>query len=133
MSSAPAIPIPEAGESYPQSPADFMRLIRSRLANGQIFSARRAVARAAELFSDNAWIEKMNRALNPSRIETEPASAPDRTREFAWLREHGHEYGGQWVALLGDELLAVHTDLEEVLREIRSRNLEAHPLVHHID
>lgn len=125
--------IPTVDDGSLSSPDDFVRAIGSLLANEQVITARRMAARAAALFADHPWIEKANRVLNPSRIVAEPATAPDRTREFAWLRQHSAQYRGQWVALLGAELLASGPDVEEVLREVRSRNLQAHPLVHRID
>ena len=89
-------------------------------------------ADGAARFPGHSWLEKMNRVLNPKRIVSEPADAPDRTLEFAWLREHAARYRGRWVALVRDELLASANELETVLRELRARGLEARALVHHI-
>jgi len=43
----------------------------------------------------------------------------DRSREAEWLREHHHEYAGQWVALDGGKLIASGDDLKEVVRTAR--------------
>ncbi len=115
------------------SPEDFVRAIGSLLAGEQVIASRRMAARAAALFADHPWIKKANRVLNPGPIVAKPATAADRTREFAWLRQHSADYRGQWVALLGADLLASGPDIDELLREVRSRKLEAHPLVHRID
>jgi hypothetical protein len=61
------------------------------------------------------------------------ARRADRTREFAWLKRHGSEHRGRWVALLGDQLLASAEQLADVLRTIGARDLKAKPLVHHIE
>ena len=45
------------------------------------------------------------------------SSAPNRSREYEWLREHRHEYAGQYVALAGHQLLAHGTDGRTVLAE----------------
>ena len=43
----------------------------------------------------------------------------DCTREMRWLAEHRHEYGGQWVALDGDKLLASGPNAREVYEAVR--------------
>jgi len=131
MSSAFAA-VPDFNLSALASAEEFVEAIRSLLANGQAGVARRAAAEAAARFPDHPWIKKANRVINPRRVVTGPANAPDRTREFVWLREHGDEYRGQWVALLGSELLASGQEFEEVLREVRARGCEAQSLVHHV-
>lgn len=112
---------------------EFVEAIRSLLASGQAGAARRTVAEGAARFPNHPWLEKTNRIINPGRIVSKPADAPDRTREFAWLREHSVRYRGQWVALVADELLASGQELEDVLQELRARGLESQSLVHHID
>lgn len=132
MSSTFAASVPDFNASALATAEEFVEAIRSLLANGQAGVARRAAAEGAARFPDHPWIQKANRVINPHRVVTGPAKAPDRTREFAWLREHGGQYRDQWVALLGDELLASGSDLEDVLREVRARGLEAQSLVHRV-
>ena len=40
-------------------------------------------------------------------------------RERAWLREHAHEYPGQWLAIFGDQLVAADRSLAAVLKKVR--------------
>ena len=49
--------------------------------------------------------------------------------EMAWLKAHGHEYAGQWVALVGDRLVAHGADARPVRDEARRRGF-AVPLMH---
>ncbi len=116
----------------PSSAAEFVEAVRSMLASGEAGAARYMAADGAARFPDHPWLKKTNRIINPKRIVSKPADAPDRTRELAWLREHGARYRDRWVALLRDELLASATELETVLREVRKRGLESKVLVHHI-
>ncbi len=116
----------------PSSAEEFVEAVRSLLASGEAGAARRTVADGTVQFPDHPWLKKTNRIINPKRIVSKPADAPDRTREFAWLRAHGARYRGRWVALLKDELLASAQELETVLREVRARGLESRVLVHHI-
>ena len=43
--------------------------------------------------------------------------------EMRWLREHGAEYAGRWVALDGDRLVAAGADGREVYREAHARGV----------
>jgi hypothetical protein len=123
---------PEFAGQPSASPDDFVQAVRRLLASEEATAARLMVAQGALRFPEHPWLARANRILNPSRITSRPASAPDRSGEFAWLKRHAGEHRGQWVALLGDELLTSGDELEHVLREVRRRNLEAKPLVHHI-
>ena len=115
------------------SAEDCVATIQALLANGEAGAARHAVAEAVVRFPDHPWIKKASRIINPDRVVTGGAAdAPDRSEEFAWLRENAPKYHGQWVALLGNDLLASGLAFEDVLQEVRARGLEAQALVHHI-
>jgi len=43
-----------------------------------------------------------------------PILMPDPEPSRRWMNEHAHEYGGQWVALDGDRLIAHGENAEEV-------------------
>ncbi len=124
---SPALAIKE-----PSSAEEFVEAIRFLLAEGKAGPARRTAAEGAARFPEHSGLAKTNRVLNPTRIVSGAADAPDRKQEFAWLREHATQYHGSWVALLKDQLLASGETLEAVLQEIRARGLESQALVHHI-
>jgi uncharacterized protein DUF5678 len=42
-----------------------------------------------------------------------------REQEKAWLSENRHKYSGQWIALLGDQLLAAGPSSKEVFSKVR--------------
>jgi Arc/MetJ-type ribon-helix-helix transcriptional regulator len=107
--------------------------VQSLLGAQQFLAAQTEVAKAATDHPEHSWLQRANRVLNPRRVTTSPASGSDRTREFAWLRLHSEAYRGQWVALLGDELLVADHDFDVVLREVRSKAPNDKPLVHRID
>jgi|SRR5262245_39770776 len=44
-----------------------------------------------------------------------PIPMPDPAPNMRWMNEHSHEYGGQWVALDGDRLIAHGPNAAEVL------------------
>lgn len=53
---------------------------------------------------------------------------PDRTNERQWVKDHKHEYAGQWVALDGDRLIAASPIQQEVWDAV-SADAEIPPLV----
>ena len=57
-------------------------------------------------------------ALSPIRRIAKPV---DCTREPRWVREHEHEYVGEWVVLDGDRLIAHGKDADAVFAAARSQ------------
>jgi hypothetical protein len=68
------------------------------------------------------------------RLETKVRRVPpiDISREKQWLKEHRHEYLGQWVALDGDRLLSHGTDARAVSEAAREAGI-ASPFLAHMD
>ena len=50
--------------------------------------------------------------------------------EQEWLRAHGREYSGQWVALNGEELLSHGSDARAVRDEARAKGVQIQLIVH---
>ncbi len=118
--------------TQPSTADGYVKAIGSYLESDQPAAAREMAAFAVELFSGHAELEKMNRILNPRRVAVSSYRGPDRTREFDWLRRHREEYLGRRAARGGDELIAASDDVRDVIREVRARNLDTHPLVHRV-
>jgi hypothetical protein len=57
----------------------------------------------------------------------------DRTPEVTWIREKSTPYKGQWVALLGEELLAHSESLDEVMSILQEHKPPRRPMLHYID
>jgi predicted DNA-binding antitoxin AbrB/MazE fold protein len=60
-----------------------------------------------------------------------PAANSGRMPEQEWLKAHGQEYSGQWVALNGEELLSHGSDARKVRDEARAKGVQT-PLMFHI-
>jgi hypothetical protein len=58
--------------------------------------------------------------------------ARPRDAEFAWIREHAHEYPGEWVVLDGGTLVAHGFRLRDV-RAALSAEVMARALFHRVD
>ena len=59
-------------------------------------------------------------------------SEPEFSSELEWLREHRAEYGGQYVALVGDQVVANGLEPRTVLRNARNGGYAA-PLIVRIE
>jgi hypothetical protein len=58
-----------------------------------------------------------------SRVEDEVAREAfprPMVKAGAWLKEHGEEYAGRWVALRDDELVAVADSFNELRSQLHS-------------
>ena len=104
-----------------------------RLLNSQrIQDARDTLQRGAELHPNDKKIAHLLRAISPGRVTTVEGTAPDRSREAAWIRRHGDKYRGQWVAVNGNDLVATATSLNTLLEKLKRRNGKGNsPLVHY--
>lgn len=56
----------------------------------------------------------------PAKIIATNLPVRDRSREYAWLKQHRDEYSGKYVALDGDTLVAVGEGAKEVATIARS-------------
>jgi hypothetical protein len=68
------------------------------------------------------------------KLETKLRRVPpiDVSRERQWLKEHRHEYIGQWVALDGDRLISYGANARAVYEAAREAGVQV-PFVAHID
>lgn len=53
----------------------------------------------------------------------------DRSREQAWLKQHRHEYAGEWLALDGDRLISHSPVLREVTAEMKKQDVQSPYLI----
>jgi hypothetical protein len=56
----------------------------------------------------------------------------DLTPELRWLKQHQHEYVGEWVALKGEQLLSHGTNVREVAAAARAAGVVT-PFITQID
>jgi hypothetical protein len=97
--------------------------IRELVEQDDVSGARKLLAEALEKGNHGEDLSGWQRVLAPAKvIRVGGERDVDRTSDFQWLKDHGDEYRGQWVALFGGELLA-HGDS---LKSVRTQ-LEDHP------
>jgi predicted DNA-binding antitoxin AbrB/MazE fold protein len=79
--------------------------------------------------------EQQHVLLTVTDIQSAPATDvsvdPSRAKEQEWIREHGSEYPGEWVALQGSELISHGPKLRTARDEARAKGIQ-HPLMVHL-
>ena len=93
---------------WSQRPAtDLAQAVRLALATGAHLLARKLADYGHRLYPHYEELAKMARILAPPRVvRTDIPPAPSLQANQEWLRVHGDEYRGQWVALRDGILLA---------------------------
>ncbi len=76
-------------------------------------------AERAKLISKLKQETETEYVVPEGRIISTNAPSIDRTKESEWLAKHRRQYAGQWVALIGDQLLASGTEAKEVFAKAR--------------
>jgi hypothetical protein len=131
MKAAARLPEPEPQEPTPEM---FLEEMQRMFESGTLRGAREVAERGLALFPDHPELRRLHHELRPvkSRISSDPkARIPDRKDTFDWLDQNAEKYRGQWVAVLGTELLAASPDFQEVNKAVQSRSFSYLPLLHH--
>ncbi|HET9228219.1 MAG TPA: DUF5678 domain-containing protein [Thermoanaerobaculia bacterium] len=94
---------------------DYEARIRSLVEADRVRGARQLIAEAIEIFPDHPGLIAWSKILSPAQVvKVGGPQDKDRTPEYRWLNAHGHQYRGEWVAVLGDRLVAHDVDYREL-------------------
>ena len=74
----------------------------------------------------------IRKVLSPPIIKKSDLRDVDRSPEFRWLNENSSRFWGQWVALVGENLVASSDSLKDLLAQIKLLHFERRPLIHHL-
>ena len=119
-------------ESQNPTPESFLEEIRAIIHSGTLAGAREVAERGLALYPDHPELKRLHHVLRPFEVRPAPGlNIPDRRDTYEWLRQNAANYKGQWVAVLGTDLIAASPDLHIVHEAVRSRNLPYLPLFHY--
>jgi hypothetical protein len=108
-----------------------LRHLRDLLEWNQVEEARRFVKELEARWPDAERVRHYAHVLAPPTSRSRPdVSARSREQEWNWLKEHGHEYPGCWLAIYGDRLIAADPDLQVVMAKTRETLGEEGALIH---
>jgi hypothetical protein len=102
---------------------DFLLATRLALKAGAYLAARMISARGLERYPEDSELQKFARALAPPRVISaavppDPAVAANQE----WLRAHGAEHSGKWVAVKNGELLGSADSLKQLVEQVGDTN-----------
>ena len=114
-----------------QEPPEVLeRRIRSLLLEGRIRDAHEALEAAGP---DAPVDPKLREVLSPPKIKRSDKRDVDRSAEFRWLDANSAQFRGQWVALVGETLVASASSLHVLLSDLKANPPLGKPLIHHLD
>jgi hypothetical protein len=110
---------------------DWLRL-RDLLSSSKVPEARVLSKELAAKWPESETLQHYARVLEPPVVRRLPQGKPrDFGKDYAWIREHGHEYPGYWLAIYEGRLVAADLDMNRVLAAIREAGLGGLPFLHH--
>lgn len=108
-----------------------IKLLGHLIGEGAVEEARARVKEFSQRWPDSPRVQKWAYVLEPAKARViKGPPAPPRDKEYAWLHQHARDYPGQWIALLGDQLIAADADISKVL-EIVDRTGRAREILLH--
>jgi hypothetical protein len=112
--------------------SDSLVRLRSLLEQSDVEGARAYVRELEQRWPDSDVVRHYARVLVPP-VARVVKGVPNRSFEqaFNWLREHGQEYPGCWLAVLGARLIAADADPRNVLKAIRENPDAKDALLHY--
>jgi hypothetical protein len=126
-----AAPAGGPGDSH-QAVDAAVKEIRALVETGKLRQAREMTTSLLEIWPDDSRLQAAARVLAPPSFQSHKSERRylPRNLEHEWLREHAVDYTGQWIALLGDELLAAGKELGAVLETLRALENGKEALLH---
>ena len=95
--------------------------VRALVEAGKLQEARELTVTFLEIWPDDSRLLTAARVLAPPSFQSHKSERRyiPRDVEHEWLRQHAKDYSGQWVALLGDQLLTSGKELGAVMATLR--------------
>ena len=114
----------------PQLTADLDRL-RAMVEHEDVEGARAFVKDLEQRWPDSSRVQYWARVLAPPVARRVPGGAGrSLAREYTWLRAHGRDYPGCWLAVLEDQLLGADPHLGTLLARLREMPRGNEALLH---
>ncbi len=111
-------PVSAAAEE--EALAEDLQHLRDLLEEGDVEGARKFVKELEPRWPESERVRHYAHVLAPptSRVRSDIKGRP-LDREWEWLRQHGHEYPGCWLAVFEDQLVAADPDYQVAVAKAR--------------
>lgn len=110
----------------------YASLIRGMLDRDQVTSARTLLNVALVDQPNDGTLRTAAGILALPTSARKPLRDRDRTLEYAWLTRHYAEHRGEWVALVGNELVATAPSLKDLLTTLERSGRRGDSLIHRV-
>jgi hypothetical protein len=107
--------------------------IQALLDTADLRGARSLLAEARERGATEPELDKLAEILAPPTFKLSPGRSADRSAEIQWLREHWRDYRGQWVAVMGHELVGHAVELQDLMKQLRAETTATPALLQYIE
>ena len=120
---------PVSNGSSTRTSDDYLGAISQALENDDPVSARRLALEGTQRYPEQTELKKYADVLAPPSGQVTPSSPQSRAAvkaDHAWVKAHGEEYRGHWIALQSGHLLSSSPSFDEVMAEVgdvRGRNI----------
>ncbi len=107
--------------------------VKKLLGQQKIRDARRTLEIGSIRHPEDRQIASLLRAISPGRVSPTGWASTGRERETTWIKQHGYEYRGKWIALDEDRLIALADTLNELLAKLdTSSERKKPPFIQHL-
>jgi hypothetical protein len=107
--------------------------IRKLVEEDRVGGARKLVEEALRQSPNDPVLLSWKEILAPGRVFGRMPVSLEGTAEQRWFAAQAKQYSGQWVAVLGEELLAHAPTLQELSAKLKKRAPKNLPVIHHIE
>ena len=106
----------------------YLSLVWQLVEREQLTAARQLLASV----KDDPALRRIRQLVNRPATSLSPRKSTDRTADYGWLTRHGHDYSGQWVAVVDGELVAAAPTLRALRQRLKKISPPSPPLLHRV-
>lgn len=107
-------------------------VVRDLIERDKVSAARELLSGLPVEYLSDRLVLRLLRTLARPIVKKSKKQDIDREKDYAWLRDHGGDYSGQWVALDDGQLVAVSATLREIRAKVKALRLSHPPLLHRV-
>jgi pentatricopeptide repeat protein len=121
-----------AAATEPPELVDALARLRGLVEQSRVEEARTYVKEMEQRWPASERVQYWARVLAPPVARVVPGGPhPPLDAEYAWIREHGREYPGCWIAVKGNRLVAADRDPGVVIDAVRQSPESKDALLHY--
>lgn len=113
--------------------ADYEARIRKLVEEDRVGGARRLVEEALREHPGDPELLRWQELLAPAFVYGRRPVEFEGTAEHGWLAANAADYKGEWVAVLGEELLAHAPTQRELIAKLKKLAYRELPVIEHIE